>query len=96
MAMSDMKQNPLQELIARRYVQDRDCLRKLVAHVALYKRLQPGAAKPHSPPRKKPSVPPRLIKENNALDMLIEKLILDDINEGQETISRASWERERA
>jgi hypothetical protein len=96
MAMSGMEQHPLQELIARRYVQDRDCPRKLVAHVALYKRLQLGAAKPHNAPRNKPSVPPRLIEEDTALDMLIEKLILDDLNEEQETMSRASSERERA
>jgi hypothetical protein len=87
MAMSGMEQHPLQELIARRYVQDRDCPRKLVAHVALYKRLQSGAAKPHHTPRNKPSVPPRLIEEDTALD---------DLNEEQETMSRASSERERA
>ena len=80
----------------RRYVQDRDCLRKLVAHVALYKRLQSGAAKPHHTPTNKPSVPPRLIEEDIAIDMLIEKLILDDLHEEQETMSRASSERERA
>ena len=96
MAMSGMEQHPLQELIARRYVQDRDCPRKLVAHVALYKRLQSGAAKPHHTPRNKPSVPPRLIEEDTAIDMLIEKLILDDLNEEQEAMSRASSERERA
>ena len=96
MAMSGMEQHPLQELIARRYIQDRDCPRKLVAHVALYKRLQSGAVKPHHEPRNKPSVPPRLIEEDTALDMLIEKLILDDLNEEQETMSRASSERERA
>jgi hypothetical protein len=96
MAMSGMEQRPLQEPIARRYVQDRDCPRKLVAHVTLYKRLQSGAAKPHHEPRNKPSVPPRLIEEDTALDMLIEKLILDDLNEEQEAMSRASSERERA
>ena len=96
MAMSGMEQHPLQELIARRYIQDRDCPRKLVAHVALYKRLQSGAAKPHHTPRNKPSVPPRLIEEDTAIDMLIEKLILDDLHEEQETMSRASSERERA
>jgi hypothetical protein len=39
---------------------------------------------------------PRLIEEDTALDMLIEKLILDDLNEEQEAMSRASSERERA
>ena len=92
--MSGTRQPSLQELISRRYVRDRGCLRKLVAHSALYRQLQSGTPKLHSPPSNKPPAPPRLVKEDTALDMLIESLILDDLNEEQGAMSRARSEHE--
>lgn len=70
------------QLIAYKRSQERDSPRKFAAHNALYRQVEAANYRPPRPPRttlQVESIPRRVAEEANALSLLINRLILDDL-----------------
>lgn len=93
--MSNANQPSIRQLIAYKHSRDRDSLRRFVAHNALYRKMRAETHKSSRPPKSNLYVPSRTRPVREAgkfdvLDVLIDKLILNDLKEQERLVCGAS------